>query len=92
MCVMVLSTLGKLKSILEKLNNIDISQVYFFNVDGGAKLGVPCISLMPFINLLVCEESMFGMEGFREGVLLHEAKRLSVPVISETGLEAIIHD
>lgn len=90
MCVMVLGTLERLRFILEKLHRMDISQVYFFNMTGGAKLGVPCISLVPFINLLVCEDSVLDNADFREGILLCEAQRLNVPVLSEGRLSEIL--
>lgn len=92
MCVMVLSTLQRLRSILEKLNNVDVSQVYFFNVDDKARLGVPCISLVPFINLLVCEDTVLARDGFREGILLCEAERFRVPILTETALDEILGD
>lgn len=86
MCVMIISSTNKLPSILQKLNRVDVSHLYFFNTETPAGFGVPFLSLVPFANLVVCEDRILDCGDFREGMLLGEAKRMKVPVLSETRL------
>ena len=86
MCVMVLSSASKLPSILQKLNNLDVSHLYFFNTEAPHGFGVPLLSLVPFANLLVCEDGVLDDRSLRNGMLLSEAKRMEIPVVSETAL------
>ncbi len=86
MCVMVLSSTGKLPSILQKLSSIEVSHLYFFNTEAPHGFGVPLLSLVPFANLLVCEDRVLDDGNLRNGVLLGEAKRMQIPVVSETAL------
>ena len=86
MCVMVISSASNLPSILQKLSSIDVSHLYFFNTESPHGLGVPLLSLVPFANLLVCEDGVLDDRNLRNGVLLGEAKRMQIPVVSETAL------
>jgi len=86
MCVMVLSSTGKLPSILQKLSSIEVSHLYFFNTEAAHGFGVPLLSLVPFANLLVCEDGVLDDRSLRNGMLLSEAKRMEIPVLSETAL------
>ncbi|OPY08117.1 MAG: hypothetical protein A4E68_01426 [Syntrophaceae bacterium PtaB.Bin095] len=86
MCVMVLSSTGKLLSILQKLSSIEVSHLYFFNTEAAHGFGVPLLSLVPFANLLVCEDGVLDDRSLRNGMLLSEAKRMEIPVLSETAL------
>ena len=90
MCVMVVSSTEKLASILLKLRKIDISHLYFYNTEAPKGLGAPLISLVPFTNMLVCEDCVLESPDFHKGMLLHEAKRMDIPVLSETGLDTIL--
>ncbi len=90
MCVMVLSSTAKLPSILSKLRSMDVTHLYYFNTESTRGYGVPLISLVPFAELCVCEESVFDSPDFRKGMLLREARRLDVPVVSEQNLEALL--
>jgi hypothetical protein len=85
MCVMVISTAAKLVSILEKLGRIDVSHIYFHNTEAKG-LGVPFVSLVPFTNMLVCEDRAMEGADFRTAMLLREAHRMSIPVLSEATL------
>ncbi|MHC1745101.1 MAG: hypothetical protein AB9873_19020 [Syntrophobacteraceae bacterium] len=85
MCVMVISSSERLPLILEKLNDIDVSHLYFHNTQAG-RLGVPFASLVPFANLLVCEDAALEATDFRTGMLLNEASRLNIPILSEAAL------
>ena len=86
MCIMVLSSTSKLPSILQKLNRIDVSHLYFLNTDTPCGFGAPLLSLVPFANLLVCEDGVLDDTSFRNGMLLGEARRMQIPVLSETSL------
>lgn len=86
MCVMVISSAQRLPSILEKLNKVDISHIYFHNTEAKG-LGVPFVSLVPFTSLLVCDDVSMDPGNFKTAMLLHEAERMSIPVISEATLE-----
>lgn len=86
MCIMVISSAEKLPSILQKLSGVDVSHIYFHNTDA-RELGVPFVSLVPFTNLLVCEEASMESSDFRTALLLREAGRMSIPVLSEATLD-----
>lgn len=86
MCIMVVSSAEKLPSILKKLNGVDVSHIYFHNTDA-RELGVPLVSLVPFTSLLVCEEASMESSDFRTALLLREAGRMSIPVLSEATLD-----
>jgi len=86
MCVMVLSSTGKLPSILQKLSSIEVSHLYFFNTEAAHGLGFSPLSLIPFANFLGCEDGVLDDGNLRNGVLLGEAKRMQIPVVSETAL------
>lgn len=86
MCVMVLSSTGKLPAILRKLSSIEVSHLYFYNTEAPHGFGAPLLSLVPFANLLVCEDGVLDDGSLRNGVLLGEAKRMDIPVLSETAL------
>ena len=90
MCVMVVSSTGKLPSILEKLGKMDISHLYFYNSETPGGLGVPLISLVPFTNLVVLEDSVLDSSDFRKGMLICEAGRLNVPILSEASLGDVL--
>jgi hypothetical protein len=83
MCVMVISSAERLPSILKKLSRIDVSHIYFHNTEARG-LGVPFVSLVPFTNMLVCEDATMDAADFRTAMLLREADRMSIPVLSET--------
>ncbi len=83
MCVMVVCSKGKLQSILERLGAMDVSHIYFYNTNAPEGVRVPFISLVPFANMVVCEDSVLDSDDFREGMILHEAIRMSIPVVSE---------
>ena len=85
MCVMVLSSTGKLPSILQSLSSIEVSHLSF-NTEVPHGFGVPLLSLVPFANLLVCEDRVLDDGNLRNGVPLGEAKRMKIPVVSETAL------
>lgn len=86
MCVMVISPTHRLPSILQKLKRVDVSHLYFFNTETPTGLGVPFLSLVPFTNLVVCDDGVLNCRSFREGMLLGEAKRMQIPVLSERSL------
>lgn len=92
MCIMVISSTAKLIEILPKLNKLDVSQIHFYNVEMEGDFGMPLVSLMPFTNLLVCEDSILDSSDFRDGPLVCEAERMNVPVLSETWLGQIPFD
>jgi hypothetical protein len=83
---MVISSARRLSSILEKLDRVDVSHVYFHNTDA-RELGVPFVSLVPFTSLLVCDNATLETGDFRTAVLLREARRMSIPVLSESTLD-----
>ncbi len=85
MCVMVISSAEKFPSILEKLQSVPVSHIYFHNTEAGG-LGVPFVSLVPFTNMLVCEDDSLESSNFRTAALLREARRMRIPVLSETTL------
>ncbi len=89
MCVMVLCSKGRLPSILEKLRELDIHHMYFYNTEEPRRLGVPFLSLLPFANLLVCEDCVEDSAGLHERIILGEARRMSIPVLTETTLTGI---
>ncbi len=86
MCVMVISSAERLPSILEKLSKVDVSHIYFHNTEA-VGLGVPFVSLVPFANLLVCEDSSMETTDFRTAMLLREADRMNIPVLNEATLD-----
>ncbi len=90
MCVMVLSSAAKLPSILNRLRTLDVTHLYYFNTEAAEGFGVPLISLVPFAHLFVCEESVLDSADFRKGMVLREARRLDVPVVSEKNLESLL--
>jgi len=49
-------------------------------------LGFSPLSLIPFANFLGCEDGVLDDGNLRNGVLLGEAKRMQIPVVSETAL------
>ncbi len=85
MCIMVISSVERLPAILQKLTRIDISHIYFHNTDA-REIGVPFVSLVPFTNLLVCEDAMLDADDFRTGMLLREANKMSIPVVTDSNL------
>lgn len=85
MCVLVISSAEKFSSILQKLNSIDVSHIYFHNTEARA-LGVPFVSLVPFAQMLVCEDGTMEAADFRTAMLLREAHRMSIPVVNEATL------
>ncbi len=90
MCVMVLSSAARLSSILNKLRALEVTHLYYFNTEASNAFGMPLMSLVPFANLFICEDGVLEAPDFRKGMLLREASRMDVPVVSETGLEAML--
>ncbi len=86
MCVMVVCSKGKLPSILERLDGMDVSHVYFYNTDASKGVRVPFITLVRFTNMVVCEESVLNSADFREAMIIHQANRMSITVVNERDL------
>jgi hypothetical protein len=53
-------------------------------------LGVPFVSLVPFANLIVCEDATLDAADLRTGMLLREANKMNIPVLSEATLGEIL--
>jgi hypothetical protein len=87
---MVVGSTERFNAILQKLCKLDVSQIHFYNVEAEGDFGMPLISLIPFTNLLICEDSIFASPVFRDSPLLSEAERMNVPVLSETGFDEVL--
>jgi hypothetical protein len=69
---------------------MEVTHLYYFNTEAAHGFGVPLMSLIPFVQLFICEDSVLEAPDFRKGMLLSEASRMDVPVVSETRLEAML--
>lgn len=47
------------------------------------ELGVPFVSLVPFADLVICEDAVLDSGDIRTEVLLREACKMNIPVISD---------
>jgi len=80
MRIMVISSVERFIDILPKLEDLRVSNIYFYNAKTNKDLNVPVITLIPFVDVVVVGKDAHC---FHINRIIEEAKDRHVPVINE---------
>jgi hypothetical protein len=89
MSIMVVSSAKRFNIIIRKLHKVDVSQIHFYNVEAEGGLATPLTSLVPFTNMVICEDCVLASPDFRKGPLVYWAQQMNVPILSESRLDEV---
>ncbi|MCD5411847.1 MAG: hypothetical protein LRZ90_03300 [Thermodesulfovibrionales bacterium] len=85
MSTMIVSGFKRFNKMLRTLEDIGISNVYFYDVHNGEELTTPIISLIPFVDVVVLGRDAHFSPHFHR--IIDEANARRIPVISEECLQ-----